>query len=97
MCCLCQSHDRYWTGQPNRKGQTVPIPLTMDELIDDLLARIDRKEFPPGSQLPSGQQLADHYGVSPATIQRATARLRQRGVLVGRPGRGVFVADKQVR
>jgi GntR family transcriptional regulator len=65
----------------------------MEELIDDLLMRIDRKEFPPGSQLPSGRELADRYGVSPATIQRATATLRRRGVLVGRPGRGVFVAE----
>ncbi|MEN3611253.1 winged helix-turn-helix domain-containing protein [Plantactinospora sp. ZYX-F-223] len=75
----------------------MPIPPTMDELLEDLLARIERKEFPPGSQLPSGQKLADQYGVSPATIQRATARLRQRGILIGRPGRGVFVAEKPGR
>lgn len=72
----------------------MPIPPTMDELIADILARIDRNEFPPGSQLPSGRELADHYGVSPATIQRATATLRRRGILVGRRGRGVFVAEK---
>lgn len=71
----------------------MPIPPTMDELIEDLVNRIDQGAFPPGTQLPSGQALADHYNVSPATIQRATAKLRQRGLLVGRPGRGVFVAE----
>lgn len=75
----------------------MPIPPTMEELINDLVARIERQEFPPGSQLPSGRELANHYGVSPATIQRATATLRRRGLLVGRPGRGVFVAEKQER
>ncbi|MFC4106573.1 winged helix-turn-helix domain-containing protein [Micromonospora zhanjiangensis] len=73
----------------------MPIPPTMDELIADLISRIDSGEFEPGSQLPSGQQLADHYDVSPSTVQRAVATLRKRGLLVGRPGRGVFVAESR--
>lgn len=71
----------------------MPIPPTMDELINDLLKRIEVGEFQPGSQIPSTQQLADHYNVSLSTIHRAVARLRKQGVLVGRPGRGVFVAE----
>ncbi len=71
----------------------MPIPPTMDELIDSLVDRIARNEFAPGSQIPSGRELAEHYDVSTATIQRAVAILRRRGVLVGRPGRGVFVAE----
>ncbi|MEV4756793.1 winged helix-turn-helix domain-containing protein [Micromonospora sp. NPDC049559] len=73
----------------------MPIPPTMDELIADILDRIKRGEFPPASQLPSTQQLADHYDISPSTVARAVKRLRQQGVLVGRPGRGVFVADNK--
>ncbi|MFI7076325.1 winged helix-turn-helix domain-containing protein [Micromonospora sp. NPDC049903] len=65
----------------------------MDELLDELLGKIKDGTYPPGSQLPSGRVLADKYDVSQSTISRAVARLRQRGVLVGRPGRGVFVAD----
>ncbi|MEU7570249.1 winged helix-turn-helix domain-containing protein [Micromonospora sp. NPDC049240] len=75
----------------------MPIPPTMGELIEDLLRRIKEGEFPPGSQIPSTQQLSDHYNVSVATIHRAVARLRERGVLVGRPGRGVFVAESDRR
>ncbi|MDZ5447427.1 GntR family transcriptional regulator, partial [Micromonospora sp. 4G57] len=38
----------------------MPIPPTMDELIKDLLKRIEVGEFQPGSQIPSTQELADH-------------------------------------
>ncbi|KKK07251.1 winged helix-turn-helix domain-containing protein [Micromonospora sp. HK10] len=69
----------------------------MDELLDDLLKKIKDGTYPPGSQLPSGRMLADVYDVSQSTISRAVARLRQQGVLVGRPGRGVFVSESARR
>ena len=69
----------------------------MDELLDDLLSKIKDGTYPPGTQLPSGRALADAYDVSQSTISRAVARLRQQGVLVGRPGRGVFVAESTRR
>ncbi|PYC65799.1 hypothetical protein C7C45_27495 [Micromonospora arborensis] len=64
-------------------------------------ARLDPRAEPdqypscgtPGSLLPSGRVLADEYDVSQSTISRAVATLRKQGVLVGRPGRGVFVAE----
>ncbi|WP_112699945.1 winged helix-turn-helix domain-containing protein [Micromonospora noduli] len=65
----------------------------MDELLDDLLKKIKDRTYPPGSQLPSGRALADEYDVSQSTISRAVAKLRKQGVLVGRPGRGVFVVE----
>jgi GntR family transcriptional regulator len=65
----------------------------MGELIKDLLRRIEVGEFQPGTKIPSTQQLADHYDVSVSTIHRAVATLREQGLLVGRPGRGVFVAE----
>ncbi|MBM0203478.1 GntR family transcriptional regulator [Micromonospora sp. STR1s_5] len=39
--------------------------------------------------------MADEYDVSQSTISRAMAKLRKEGVLVGRPGRGVFVAESK--
>ena len=71
----------------------MPIPPTMDELLDALRKKIKNGTYPPGSQLPSGRALAAEYDVSQSTISRAVATLRQQGVLVGRPGRGVFVAE----
>lgn len=75
----------------------MPIPPTMDELLDDLLTKIKDGTYPPGSQLPSGRALAAEYNVSQSTISRAVATLREQGVLVGRPGRGVFVAEPRKR
>lgn len=75
----------------------MPIPPTMDELLADLMKKIKDGTYPPGSQLPSGRALADQYDVSQSTISRAVARLRKDGVLVGRPGRGVFVAESNKR
>lgn len=75
----------------------MPIPPTMDELLDALLKKIKDGTYPPGSQLPPGRVLADEYDVSQSTISRAVARLRDQGVLVGRPGRGVFVAESPRR
>ncbi|MFG2047534.1 winged helix-turn-helix domain-containing protein [Micromonospora sp. NPDC048935] len=69
----------------------------MDELLDALSEKIKDGTYPPGSQLPSGRALADAYDVSQSTISRAVARLRKQGVLVGRPGRGVFVAESTRR
>ncbi|TDC79180.1 GntR family transcriptional regulator [Micromonospora sp. KC606] len=69
----------------------------MDELLADLSRKIEDGTYPPGSQLPSGRELADVYDVSQSTISRAVARLRKQGVLVGRPGRGVFVAESMRR
>jgi GntR family transcriptional regulator len=80
-------------GPTDCKGQVMPIPPTMDELIEDLLRRIKQREFMPGTRIPAGHELADQYGVSLSTIQRAVAILRERGILVGRPGRGVYVAE----
>lgn len=66
----------------------------MDELIEDLVNRIKQGEYPPGTQIPSTKELSERYDVSMKTVSRAVAKLRDRGVLVGRPGRGVFVAEK---
>ncbi|MDI5937581.1 GntR family transcriptional regulator [Micromonospora sp. DH15] len=72
----------------------MPIPPTMNELLEDLVRRIDEGEWPRGAQLPPGHVLADEYDVSLSTINRAWATLRKRGVQVGRPRRGVFVAER---
>jgi GntR family transcriptional regulator len=69
----------------------------MDELLAALLRKIRDGAYPPGSQLPSGRALAAEYDVSQSTISRAVATLRKQGVLVGRPGRGVFVAESTRR
>lgn len=68
-----------------------PRWMTYEQIADDLAERIATGEYPPGSRLPSNRELAALYSVSTATIERVQIVLRERGLTVGYPGRGVFV------
>ncbi|MGK5641002.1 GntR family transcriptional regulator [Streptomyces sp. URMC 126] len=48
----------------------------------------------PASKLPSTQQLMDEYGVVGTTVQKALRLLKAEGIVVGRPGKGVFVREE---
>jgi len=67
--------------------------MSMDQIAADLTDRIRRGEYAPGKQLPTYASLADQYSVSTGTIARVMIVLRTSGVVVGVPGRGVFVPD----
>lgn len=65
------------------------------QIIEYILERIARGDWPPGFKLPLPAELATviEPATSPATVRRATDTLRDRGVLVGRQGKGVYVAQ----
>lgn len=67
------------------------LPLSYADIAADITARIEAGEYAPGAKLPSYSQLADLYSVSVSTAARAVALLRDRGVAVGAPGRGVYI------
>ncbi|MEV4841978.1 winged helix-turn-helix domain-containing protein [Micromonospora matsumotoense] len=69
------------------------IPLSYTDIAADITSRIKGGEYGPGAKLPSYSQLADLYSVSFSTAARAVALLRDRGVVIGAPGRGVFVRE----
>lgn len=71
----------------------MPIPMSSRQIADDLSDRIRRREYRPGSRLPSLRELAELYSVSVSTIQRALELTRDRGLTVGRAGSGVYVAE----
>ncbi|KIR65868.1 MULTISPECIES: GntR family transcriptional regulator [Micromonospora] len=75
----------------------MPIPMSSRQIADDLTARINAREYQPGTKLPSLRELADLYSVSVSTIQRALELTRDRGLTVGRAGSGVYVADEPPR
>jgi GntR family transcriptional regulator len=64
-----------------------------EEVADDLLARINSGEYPPGSKLPSRAQLAEMYQVSSIVADRAMMILRLKGVTESLPGVGVYVRE----
>jgi DNA-binding transcriptional regulator YhcF (GntR family) len=62
-----------------------------------LRASILTGKLAPGDQLPSGSQLASHYGVARMTVQQAVRVLRDEGLVVSRQGSGVFVRERTAR
>lgn len=54
-----------------------PRWLTYIEIAEDIAARIDPGEYPPGSRLPSHRELAALYSVTTATIERAQIAFRR--------------------
>lgn len=71
----------------------MPVPMSSRQIADDLSDRIRSGEYPPGSQLPSLRELAGLYSVSVSTIQRAQELAKDRGLVIGSPGRGVYVVE----
>lgn len=69
--------------------------MSRDQIAADLTARIESGEYPPGTQLPPYRVLAELYSVSFTTIAQVMVVLRERKVVIGVPGRGVFVPDSR--
>lgn len=67
--------------------------MSSQDIAADLTERIRRGEYPPGSQLPPYRVLAGLYGVGMTTIAKVMTLLRERGVVVGVPGRGTYVPE----
>jgi GntR family transcriptional regulator len=80
----------------NMHDPMVPkVPMNADQIARDLTDRIAGGEYgAPGSQLPTYATLAGLYSVSESTITKVIGLLRERGVVVGVPGRGTFVAER---
>jgi GntR family transcriptional regulator len=61
------------------------------EVADDLRRRIVTGDLAVGAAIPSTANLIKAYGVSSTVVRAAVAQLRGDGLLVGQPGKGVFV------
>jgi GntR family transcriptional regulator len=62
------------------------------QLAHQIREAIARGELRPEAGLPSVRQLSRELVVNPNTVARAYTELEREGLLVSRPGRGVFVA-----
>ncbi|MFB8238392.1 PLP-dependent aminotransferase family protein [Kitasatospora purpeofusca] len=63
---------------------------SVTELADSLRREVER--YPEGRKLPSSRALMERHQVSPGTVSRAIAVLAAEGLVISRPGAGVFRA-----
>lgn len=62
------------------------------QVANDLRSRIRSGTYATGDALPSTAQLMDMYEVSITVVRAAINQLRAEGLVIGQPGKGVFVA-----
>jgi GntR family transcriptional regulator len=67
------------------------LPL-YQQLAQQIREALARGELQPEAGLPSVRQLSRDLVVNPNTVARAYTELEREGLLVSRPGRGIFVA-----
>jgi DNA-binding FadR family transcriptional regulator len=64
------------------------------QIIAAIEARILSGELKPGDRIPSARELREQFDASATPVRDAVNHLKARGVVVGEPGVGVFVADQ---
>jgi len=69
-----------------------PTPEALyKRIIEGIETKIAAGELKPGMKLPTPAELAEEYKCSEPTVRGALLRLKERGVLQGRQGRGTYV------
>jgi GntR family transcriptional regulator len=64
-----------------------------DQLADQIRQAVARGKLKPQERLPSVRQLSRELVVNPNTVAKAYQQLDREGLLVSRPGLGIFVAS----
>ncbi|MGC4796170.1 GntR family transcriptional regulator [Micromonospora saelicesensis] len=62
-------------------------------IATEITEKIKSGELAPGEKLPSTRELAEQYSVHISTINRVMTILKDRGLVEGHPGKGVYVAE----
>lgn len=63
------------------------------QVADDLRTKIRTGQYEAGAALPSTRRLMETYEVSITVVRAAVNQLRLEGLVLGQPGKGVFVTD----
>lgn len=64
------------------------------QIFGHFSGRIQRGELRPGDRLPTIREMVRTYSVSNGTMQKALQYLKSEGLIVGRQGDGLFVAEQ---
>lgn len=67
------------------------MPARYETITNEIAAKINSGAYPAGSKLPSTRELTEIYGVSETVIRYVMVALKERRLVEGQPGRGVFV------
>jgi GntR family transcriptional regulator len=70
-------------------------PLLADRLRNELLEEMTSSQLPPGTKLPTEDELATRFGVSRATVREAVGSLVEAGYVTRRRGSGTYVAERR--
>lgn len=81
---------------PSLAPLSAPRSLT-HEVVERLRGDITNGKMPPGSRLPTEQEMIASLGVSRTVVREAVAALRAEGLVATRQGVGAFVADRANR
>ncbi len=65
-----------------------------ERIVNHVRTRITAGEWKPGERLPTYERMSTEYEVSITTLQSALRVLRETGWIVGRQGKGIFVAER---
>src|SRR5699024_5528518 len=65
--------------------------LLFTKIATDLEKEIEEGKFKPGDKLPSERKLAEKYSISRNVVRQALTILREKGLIVIKPGKGSYV------
>ena len=65
-----------------------PLYIQLREVIR---SKIEEGEYPPGTAIPSENQLAVTYGLNRVSVRSALAALENEGLITAVQGKGMFV------
>ena len=66
------------------------------QLMQRIIADIEKGAYPVGSRIPPEHELEQLYQVSRVTVRRALAELTAKGLLERKQGKGTFVSAPRV-
>lgn len=70
-----------------------PLPLYV-RVASVLRERIGTGEWPPGTRIPTIDELREHYRVAEITLRQAIRILTSEGLVLSQRGKGTFVLDR---
>ena len=76
-----------WTRITKHKGSAY------QQIMDQILKKIENGQLQPGDKLPSERMFADFFGVNRTTVVHALDELRGLGILESRQGSGRFISS----